>query len=104
MSNLTTTTAPTLTSAPTLLPTFSYTNSSTSTGISTTRVRTSTAANGDVETITDITIVQPTDSAGTDTTAPPEPTETTGAGEKIKIGMGGWIVALFAVGVGMGFM
>ncbi|KFY20254.1 hypothetical protein V491_03866 [Pseudogymnoascus sp. VKM F-3775] len=102
MSNITATGVPTITSSPSY-PTYTFTNSSTF--ISSTRVRTTTDANGDVETITDITVVQPTDAAGTtDTTSAPSPTESTGAGEKVRLGMGAWVVALLAVGVGMGFM
>ncbi|KAL5347380.1 hypothetical protein ACLOAV_007692 [Pseudogymnoascus australis] len=99
MSNLTTTGGPTVTSAPTLLPTFSFTNSSTPIS-STTRVRTTTDANGDVETITDITVVQPTGDAGTTDGAPPAPTESgNSAGVRVggeRLGLGGWIVALLA--------
>ncbi|OBT66341.1 hypothetical protein VE03_04868 [Pseudogymnoascus sp. 23342-1-I1] len=104
MSNLTV--LPTLTSAPTLLPTYTFTNSSIS---SSTSVRTTTDANGDVETITDITVVQPTgDAAGTSDSSPATPTESgSAAGVRVggeRWGLGGWIVALLAVGVGMGFM
>lgn len=108
MSNLTTTAPSTGT---TLLPTYSYTNTSTprTTPISSTRITTTTAANGDVETITDITVIQPTDASGSSSSvAPAGPTESGNAGVRVagttSVGLGGWIVALLAVGVGMGFM
>lgn len=108
MSNLTTTGGATVTSAPTLLPTYTFTNSSTTPISSSTSVRTTTNANGDVETITDITVVQPTGDAGTTDSGPAVPTESgNAAGVRVggeRLGLGGWIVALLAVGVGMGFM
>ncbi|KFX97263.1 hypothetical protein O988_04945 [Pseudogymnoascus sp. VKM F-3808] len=104
MSNLTTTGSGSLTTGgPTVLPTsFTFTNSSTPVS-SKTQIRTTTSPDGEVETVTDITIVQPTDASSTDS-APPGPTESTGAGEKVTLGLGAWVVALLAVGVGMGFM
>ncbi|OBT80357.1 hypothetical protein VF21_00754 [Pseudogymnoascus sp. 05NY08] len=76
MSNLTTT--PSTTTGP-AFPTYTFTNSS----IASTHIRTTTDANGSVETITDITVVQPTDASGTTNSSPAGPTESTGAGEKI---------------------
>lgn len=106
MSNLTTTAPSTGT---TLVPTYSFTNTSTpiTTPISSTRITTTTDANGDVETITDITVIQPTGASDSSSVAPPGPTESGNAGVRVagtSVGLGGWIVALLAVGVGMGFM
>lgn len=97
MSNLTITHSTTTGPA---FPTYTFTNSS----LASTHIHTTTDASGGVETITDITVVQPTDVSGTVSSAPAGPTESTGAGEKVRLGMGAWVVALLAVGVGMGFM
>ncbi|OBT95160.1 hypothetical protein VE01_07311 [Pseudogymnoascus verrucosus] len=76
MSNLTIT-APSTTTGP-AFPTYTFTNSS----IASTHIRTTTDSNGDVETVTDITVVHPTDTTGTTDSSPAGPTESTGAGEK----------------------
>ncbi|ELR10133.1 hypothetical protein VC83_04326 [Pseudogymnoascus destructans] len=101
MSNLTTLPTLTTTGGPTF-PTYTFTNSS----LSSTHIRTTTDTHGDVETITDITVVQPTDASSTTSTTSTSSSAPLGtsAGEKVRLGMGAWVVALLAVSVGMGFM
>ncbi|OBT84847.1 hypothetical protein VE02_05913 [Pseudogymnoascus sp. 03VT05] len=89
MSNLTAT--PSTTTGP-AFPTYTFTNSS----IASTHILTTTDSNGNVETITDITVVQPTDASSTTDSSPAGPTESTSAGEKVRLGMGTWVVALLA--------
>lgn len=90
MSTNLTTTPPFPTASP------SFTNSSSSLPLTTT----STDANGDIETITSFTVVDPTDGAGTQS-APPAPTS---SNTGVRLGGGKWVVALLGVCVVMGFM